>query len=168
MIRRAMNMANNGYTAPEVGPSCWNGVQIQEAPTIPVIYGSPAPQKIFVGQTAHFTSRIAGLPPITDTWTLDGNTINNGGKITGATSPVLTYGNVSSGGTVTLVAGNVNGSATNSAPSAACVPDAFQLERTGLCQSRRSPHSCGFPFHKILHLQNPTLAAGAIFSILTR
>ena len=92
--------------------------------SIPVTYGPPLTQKIFVGQTAHFTSRSAGLPPLTNEWQLNGTTIANGPAVAGATSPILSYGNVSSSGTITVIAGNTNGSATTSATLTVVTPAA--------------------------------------------
>ncbi len=110
----------NNY--PPAGPVTWNGVQLQLAPDVPVIYGPPTDQKVFVGRTARFLSRSAGIPPLSFQWQFNGNTLSDGNGVSGATTPVLTYGNVSSSGVVSLIVGNPNGSATNSTTLTAVTP----------------------------------------------
>lgn len=106
---------------PVSGPLTLNGYQIQEAPTTPVIYGAPASHKVFVGRSATFASRNAGLPPLSYQWQVNGTTLSDGGGVSGSATPILTYGNVSSGGAVTLITSNANGAATNSSATLTAV-----------------------------------------------
>jgi len=116
-----------GWVAP------WNGLQIQVAPSNPVIYLPPVNQTIYAGRTVHYATAAAGIPNIQSTMDLPGNASNpfynglayqwqqnganltDGGGVSGSQTPVLVYANVPAGvSTVSLIVSNPNGSATNS------------------------------------------------------
>ena len=103
-------------------PAIWSGMQIQEAPTVPVMYGLPTEQRIFVGRAAHFFARSAGLPPLSYQWQFNGTDLANGSGIDGATTPTLTFGNVSASGPVSFIVRNSNGAVTNSTTLTAVTP----------------------------------------------
>lgn len=93
----------------------WNGLQLQLAPDLPVTYDLPRPQTVFAGRAVSFTSRSAGLPPLTYQWQLNGVNLSDGGGVAGSTTPVLNIASVPAGvSTVSLIVANANGAVTNS------------------------------------------------------
>jgi hypothetical protein len=108
-------------------------LQVQVAPSNPVIYLPPVNQTIYAGHTVHYATAAAGLPNILTTtsqpgnpnnpfynglafqWQANGANLTDGGGVSGSQTPVLVYANVPAGiSTVSLIVSNPNGSTTNS------------------------------------------------------
>jgi hypothetical protein len=53
----------------------------------------PATNYVFAGTTATLSVGLSGSGPFTNAWTLNGNILHNGGRISGATTPTLTIAN---------------------------------------------------------------------------
>ena len=131
-------VGGNGWVSP------WNGLQIQVAPNIPVIYQPPANQTIYAGHTVHYATIAAGIPNILTTtvqpgnpsnpfydglayqWQANGANLNDGGGISGSQTPVLVYANVPAGATtVSLIVSNQYGTTTNSSTLTGISPTGY-------------------------------------------
>lgn len=133
-------VGGNGWVAP------WNGLQLQVAPSNPVIYLPPVNQTIYAGRTVHYATIAAGVPNILMTtsqpgnpnnpfynglayqWQANGANLTDGGGVSGSQTPVLVYANVPAGATtVSLIVSNANGSATNSSTLTGISPTGYSM-----------------------------------------
>jgi hypothetical protein len=82
----------------------------------PVITMQPTGQSMAVGSTATFAVTAIGIAPLSYLWQVNGTNLVNGGRISGATTSVLTISNAqtTNSGSYTVIITNVAGSATSS------------------------------------------------------
>ena len=85
-------------------------------PTPPTFVTHPAPQTVDAGANVTITTVVTGGPPLTYRWRRNGVVLNNGGNISGATTPTLQISGAltSQAGTYSLLASNRVGTATSS------------------------------------------------------
>jgi len=112
-LMNGMTVASN-VTIDTLGLDWLIGGTAQAAPTITA---QPVNQAVTAGQSATFTVAATGLPPPAYQWRKGGVNLNNGGRITGATSATLTISNAQAAdaGTYTVVVSNAGGSVTSQA-----------------------------------------------------
>ena len=87
------------------------GLDVQSAPAVA---GNPMLQNVLVGSHVCLNAEVSGLEPISLQWRLNGVDLQDGPRITGATSTALCLDNAQSqdSGIYSLVASNANGSVT--------------------------------------------------------
>ncbi len=87
------------------------------SPTPPTITTQPASQTTFVGDTLTFYVSATGSATLTYQWRKNGTNLTNGGNVSGATFPILTLSNVTTGDAAdySVVVTNGQGSATSAA-----------------------------------------------------
>lgn len=86
-------------------------------PTPPTITVPPTSQIVYAGGGASFLLTAAGTPPLTYFWLSNGVTLVNGGRISGATSNIITITNINASdatGPYSVIVSNAAGTATNS------------------------------------------------------
>jgi hypothetical protein len=103
-----------GFNYNQLAVTAFSPTVVTNPPTI-----TPAitPQYSYVGGGASFLILAAGTPPLTYIWQTNGVTLNNGGRISGATSNVLTLTNLNADDasvTYSVIVTNIAGAATNS------------------------------------------------------
>jgi hypothetical protein len=91
----------------------------------PLLTGQPASRTNNAGDTTTFTASAIGTATLNYFWFRNGVLLNNGGKISGATTAALTITNVlgGDGGNYTVVVSNSFGTVTNSPPALLAVVD---------------------------------------------
>jgi hypothetical protein len=116
---------NGGHGAVTGGPQ---KVFIVVPPTGPPSFTmQPLSRANVAGSTAALSASAAGTPPLSFRWHLNGTNLVNGGRISGATTNVLTISNVQSNdaGGYTVVVTNSYGSVTSSPPAILTVGAGF-------------------------------------------
>jgi hypothetical protein len=101
----------------------------------PSILVQPTSQALYFGRTARFTvGGIGGTQPRTYQWQHGGANLNNGGNISGATSPSLTINNAGAAnvGNYQLIVSNAAGSISSSVISLTLVQPATPYESTSM------------------------------------
>ena len=96
------------------------------APQPPVFVTQPTSQSVTTGASVTFTVVVSSTTAVTYQWQKDGGLLNNGGFVTGATTPSLTLTGVTSAdiGSYTVVATNSAGSVTSNAAAVLIVTTA--------------------------------------------
>ncbi len=84
-----------------------------------VISGEPQSLALYPGRTARFSVKASGDAPLTYQWRTNGMGLVNGGRISGATGPILTISNVVAGDAATydVVVNNVANVPATSSPA---------------------------------------------------
>ena len=92
-------------------------------PWRPVIATQPTNRTVLFGETATFAVGVNGSTPLFYRWQRAGTNLNDGGNISGATTSILSVGNVSAAdaGTYAVVVTNANGSTTSAGATLAAI-----------------------------------------------
>ncbi|HZO57052.1 MAG TPA: LamG-like jellyroll fold domain-containing protein, partial [Bryobacteraceae bacterium] len=101
----------------------------------PTILVQPTSQRLYFGRTARFTaSGLGGTQPLAYQWQHTGVNLNNGGNISGATSPSLMINNAGAGnvGDYRLIVSNAAGATTSSVVSLTLVQPGTPYETTSI------------------------------------
>lgn len=88
-----------------------------------IVVDAPASMFVYAGRTLVIPVTVSGTAPFTYSWTSNGVTLANGGRVSGASSNVLTIVNTQPGDTATyqLAVSNTSGGPVNSTPTAVTV-----------------------------------------------
>lgn len=80
----------------------------------PVVHAPPTATTIYAGQNTSLSAQVYALPPASYVWKRDGVTVNDGGRISGASTATLTFTGAlaSDTGSYTLTVTNAQGNAT--------------------------------------------------------
>src|SRR5579859_7897943 len=109
--------------------SVTSSVAVLTVTTAPLITVPPTNQTVGLGATIVSTVTAVGVAPLSYQWQLNGTSLVNGGRITGATTNVLTITNAqtSDSGGYTVIVTNVVGAVTSSPPAVLTVLTAPQF-----------------------------------------
>jgi hypothetical protein len=139
-IRNAQTNNSGSYSVvvTNYGGSATSSIAVLTVASSPVILVQPTNQTVVVGSAATFAVTAIGIAPLSYQWQVNGtNLVNggyNGGYINGATTNVLTFGNVqlASSGNYTVIITNMAGSVTssNAVLTVTNVPPAITVQPT--------------------------------------
>jgi len=124
---------NRALSSAEI-QSLYNSGGVGKCAVPPTFVQSPQGRTNFEGQTGFFTAAVTGPAPIGYQWFYNGASINDGARVTGATSNSLSIVNLSTNdtGNYWLVASNVGGVVTSAVATLTVNPITCAAAPTGL------------------------------------